>query len=219
MIYVITILIELGCLLTALFFLKNDATKFSRLTIAYLTIVCIAELLALLYVKAFHQSNAWIYNIFIIFEATYISYGLYAALKPLTSKASAICMLPLIIFCCTYLFEISNHGFFKFQTLTITIESVLFVFISLIYFYLLIKQKDPINLNIHPQFWWITGVLFYYFGSTVYNLFIYFLYKNFPKAYDILIYIMLGLNLLLYSIWIYSFICNSRQRKLLSSLP
>ena len=129
-----------------------------------------------------------------------------------------ICSFPLIIFYSTYTFEIFNHGYLRFQTLAITIESVLFVFICLIYFYLLIKQKKPINLKIHPQFWWVAAVLFYYFGSTIYNLFIHFLYKDFPKSYAILIYIMLCLNLLLYSIWIYSFICNSRQRKLLLSL-
>jgi hypothetical protein len=216
---IFNIIIELSCLIAALFFLRNDTSKFSCITISYLAVVCITEVLGLLYIKTFHQSNAWIYNIFIIFEATYIAYGLYVALKALTNRAVLICSLPLIIFCCTYVFEIFNHGFLKFQTLTITIESVLFVFVSLIYFYLLIKQKDPINLKIHPQYWWITAVLFYYFGSTIYNLFIYFLYKDFPKSYDILIYIMLGLNLLLYSIWIYSFLCNSRQRKLLSLLP
>ena len=216
--HIITILIEISCLIAALFFLRKDTTKFSCITVAYLAIVCITELLGLFYVNAFHKSNAWIYNIFIIFEATYISYGLYVALKPLTVMAFAICSFPLAIFSTTYVYEIFNHNFLKFQTLTITIASVLFVFITLIYFYLLIKQKDPINLEIHAQFWWITAVLFYYFGSTIYNLFIHFVYQHFLKSYHILSYIMLGLNALLYSIWIYSFICNSRQRKLLSSL-
>lgn len=215
---IFNISIEISCFIAALFFLRKDYTVFSYITLFYLAVVCITEIIGLLYIRNLHQSNAWIYNIFIIFEATYITYGLYVALKFLTKKAALICSIPLAVFCFTYVIETLHHGFFKFRTLTVTIESVLFVFISLIYFYLLIKHKDPINLNIHPQFWWIVGVLFYYFGSTVYNLFIYLLYKDFPKAYDILIYIMLGLNVLLYSIWIYSFICNSRQRKLLSSL-
>jgi len=218
MTYITNIFIEIICLLTSLFFLGKDASKFSYITAGYLAIVCITEILGFFYIHTFHKSNAWIYNIFIIFEATYISYGLYVALKPLTTMALAICRFPFVIFCSTYIYEIFNHNFSKFQTLTITIASVLFVLICLIYFYLLIKQKDPINLKIHAQFWWIAAVLFYYFGSTIYNLFIYFLYQKFPKSYDILSYIMLGLNVLLYSILIYSFICNSRQRKLLSSL-
>lgn len=212
----INIFIELNCLLAALFFLRNGATKFSCITIAYLAIVCITEVLGLLYVRAFHQSNAWIYNVFIVFEVTYISYGLSVALKPLTAKAYVICSFPLAVCSSIYNFEIFNSNFLKFHTLTITVASVLFVSISLIYYYLLIRQKEPINLKMHPQFWWITAVLFYYFGSTIYNLFIHLLYKDFPKSYDILSYIMLGLNLLLYSIWTYSFICNSRQQKLLS---
>lgn len=219
MTHVINIIIELGCLIAALFFLKSDTSKFSLITIFYLTIVCITEIAGLLYVRAFHQSNAWIYNIFIIFEVSYISYGLYIALKSLTNRAIFICSSPLLIFWSAYTYEILNHDFLKFHSLTINIASVAFVLICLIYFYLLIKQKDPIDLRIHSHFWWVMGVLFYYFGGTIYNLFIYILYQHIPKSYTILIYIMLELNTLLYSIWIYSFICSYRQQKLLSSLP
>lgn len=212
----INILIEVCCLIAALYFLRNDNAMFSRITIAYLVVVCLTEISGLIFTKTVHQSNAWIYNIFIIFEAAYISYGLYVALKSFTKKSLVICIIPMAIFCGTYLFELNKHGFFKFNTLTVNIYSVFFVIISLIYFHLLVKQKNPIILKINPQFWWVTAVLFYYFGSTIYNLFVYFLYQQFPKSYIVLAYTMLGLNLVLYSIWIYSFICNSRQRKLLS---
>ncbi|MFI5451168.1 hypothetical protein ACHMWN_03335 [Pedobacter sp. UC225_61] len=201
----------------AIVFLKGDDLLFSKVTKGYLAIVVIIETIGFSMSKGFHLNNAWLYNIFIIFEATYISYGLYVALNKLTNKALVICTIPIITFIITYIFEIYTHGFLKFNSLTINIESVLFVIVSLIYFNLLIKQKDPIDLNTNAQFWWVSGVLFYYFGSTIYNLFIYFLYQDFPKSYTILIYVMLILNLLLYSIWIYSFICNSRQRKLLLS--
>lgn len=217
MISIINIIIELSCFIMAIVFLKGDDLLFSKVTKGYLAIVVIIETIGFSMSKGFHLNNAWLYNIFIIFEATYISYGLYVALNKLTNKALVICTIPIITFIITYIFEIYTHGFLKFNSLTINIESVLFVIVSLIYFNLLIKQKDPIDLNTNAQFWWVSGVLFYYFGSTIYNLFIYFLYQDFPKSYAILIYVMLILNLLLYSIWIYSFICNSRQRKLLLS--
>ncbi|MFA6276909.1 MAG: hypothetical protein WC622_09175 [Pedobacter sp.] len=201
----------------AIILLKKDDLLFSKLTKGYLAIVVIIETIGFSMSKGFHLNNAWLYNIFIVFEAAYISYGLYVALKKLTDKALVICSIPIITFIITYIFEVNNHGFLKFNSLTINVESVLFVIVSLIYFYLLIKCKDPIDLKTNAQFWWVSAVLFYYFGSTIYNLFIYFLYQDFPKSYVILIYVMLILNLLLYSIWIYSFICNSRQRKLLSS--
>ncbi|MFD0939992.1 hypothetical protein [Pedobacter boryungensis] len=217
MISVVNIIIELSCLITAIIFLKKDGSLFSILTRGYLAIVVIIETIGFSMSKGFHLNNAWLYNIFIIFEAAYISYGLYAALNKLTNKALMICSIPIITFTITYIIEIYNHGFLKFNSLTINLESVVFVVVCLVYFYLLIKQKDPIDLNTNAQFWWVSGVLFYYFGSTIYNLFIYFLYQDFPKSYTILIYVMLILNLLLYSIWIYSYICNSRQRKLLLS--
>jgi len=217
MISSINIIIELSCLIMAVILLKRDSLLFSKLTKGYLAIVVIIETIGFIMSKGFHLNNAWLYNIFIIFEAAYISHGLYVALNKLTNKALVICSIPLITFIITYIFEIYTHGFLKFNSITINVESVLFVIVSLVYFHLLIKHKDPIELNTNAQFWWVSAVLFYYFGSTIYNLFIYFLYQDFPKSYAILIYVMLILNLLLYSIWIYSFICNSRQRKLLSS--
>lgn len=217
MISIINIIIETICLIMALVHLKNNNVLFSKITKGYLAIVVITETIGFSMSKGYHLNNAWLYNIFIIFEAAYISYGLYVALKSFTKKAALICVIPMIAFLGIYLFEIYHHGFLKFNSLSVNIYSIIFVIISLLYFHLLVKQKNPIILKINPQFWWVTAVLFYYFGSTVYNLFVHLLYQQFPKTYIILAYTMLGLNLLLYSIWIYSFICNSRQQKLLSS--
>lgn len=218
MISIINIIIEILCLIAALVFLKNENVLFSKLTKGYLAFVVIIETIGFSMSKGYHLNNAWLYNIFIIFEAAYISYGLYVALKNFTKKAHLICIIPIIAFIATYFFEIYTYGFLKFNSLSVNVFSIIFVIVSLIYFHLLVKQKNAILLNINPQFWWVTAVLFYYFGSTIYNLFIYFLYQQFPKTYIILAHTMLGLNLLLYSIWIYSFICSSRQKKLLSSL-
>lgn len=214
---VINIIIEISCLIASIFFLKNDLSKFSRLTIFYLTIVCLTEISGLIYIKTFHKSNAWLYNISIIFEAAYIAYGLYAALIAFTKKSSPIIFSFLGVFCLCYLIEISNHGFFKFNTVTLSVMSVLIIMISLYYFLLLQKDKNPINLKYHWQFWWVTGVLIYYFGGTVYNLCLYFLLDDIPKPYKLLVYVMIFLNLILYSSWAYSFLCRSRQQKLSGS--
>lgn len=203
----LNIFIELGCLLSAIYFLRGYEKKKSLVTIAYLMIVCLTEITAL-YFKLTKQPNSRLYNIFIIFEATYISYGLYVALKFFTKKAGLFCIGALVIFGLSYIVESMNTHLVKFNSKTILITSIVFSLISFFYFYLLIKYKKPINLKLNSAFWWVAGVYVYYFGGTIYNLFL----QNLIKSNLTLTCVMIFLNLLLYSIWTYSFICSSRLR-------
>ncbi|WP_443945715.1 hypothetical protein ACJVDH_00960 [Pedobacter sp. AW1-32] len=97
--------------------------------------------------------------------------------------------------------------------------SVIFTIYALLYYYRLLKDPEFVEIKSHPEFWWVTGALFYYFGSTVTNLFKPYLPKNFSSFYFLnhfrySMYVVL--SLFLYSIWSYSFICRAKQRKLSS---
>lgn len=204
----ISILIELCCLFIAVYFLRNSKKNFSKITIGYLLLVCATEIFGMLWAKSTQTSNEWIYNIFILFEVTYISFGLYVTFKPLTKYSLLALTTSIITFFCAYTFELNQNSILKFNATTILIQSILFVLLSSYYYYLIFKHKEPINLKLNDKFWWVTGIYIYYFGGTIYNLFIQNLTSNI-----VLTYTMLFLNLLLYSIWSYSFICTSRQQK------
>ena len=113
-----------------------------------------------------------------------------------------------------YIYEAITEGIFIYHNLTNTVMSVLFVLYSLYYFYQLLKDDAYINLSYSPGFWWVTGLLFFYFGSTACNIF----FDNLSPEHSsslkhLSAHIFKTLNILLYSCWSYSFICKKWQRQ------
>lgn len=204
--------IELTCLSASLFFLRNERAQFWKITIYYLMLVCTVEIVGQICSHIFHTYNAWLYTLFIFFEATYIMYGLYYFIKDY-AKVKLPILISYVVFIITYLFEIYLHGIMGENTLPIMFLSVVAVLFSLWYYYLLVKSDTFIILKRHAPFWWIAGVLFFYFGGIVITLFgpIFntIIYDNHSLRY----YIFILLNLILYSLWTYTFVCRGRQHR------
>lgn len=125
-------------------------------------------------------------------------------------------LLGLGIIVLTYIFFLTTQPFTDLNTITISAMSVIFTLYCLYYYYLLLKDENFIEIKTHPEFWWVTGVLFFYFGSTMSNIFdgLFAVKLIGFVALKFLIYILL--NLILYSFWLYSFICRMKQQKLQS---
>lgn len=217
MTHIATIIIECLALIASNLWLAKVDGIFWRFTRYYLGVVCATEIFAFYYVKFYHFSNAWIYNLFLICEVGYITFGLYLALKPVHPKPLMLSTISAAVFIVLYILGISEN-FYKFQSMAIGVQSVIFVLLCHTYFFWLIKHPTPISIKTNPTFWWVSGVLFYYFGSTMYNIFIFRLFKylpieNIPSISEILVVIMLILNVLLYCIWSYAFLCIYKLRK------
>lgn len=209
----LTFVVEVCCFLTSLFFLWKNRDVFSKITIAYLALVLLTETLGTLWSVIYRQNNSWIYNIYSIFETGYISIGFYYLL----GKNKLLTLAVYATFLVSYSFETSYHGFFKYHAVTNTIVSVCFVVLSLVYFFRLVKHEKAFDLQFYSPFWWTAAVLIYYFGGTMYNLFVFYAIQ-YNQSFSILVHTMLVLNFLLYGIWSYSYICSYRHRKLLPSL-
>lgn len=213
----LNILFELICLCISLFFLRKNRDTFSMLTIGYLTLVVITEISGALWIKIYHKNNSWIYNIYSIFMVSYVCLGFYHLLSKKIFNSFWLVLLSYLIFLISYATETFYHGFFKYHIFSITIISVCFTLLSLVYFFKLIRQDKIYNLQYYSSFWWVAAILIYFFGCTMYNLFVFYAVK-YNKGLHVLVYTMIVLNFLLYSIWSYSYICSSRHRKLLPSL-
>ncbi|MDB5017445.1 MAG: hypothetical protein JWQ84_2277 [Mucilaginibacter sp.] len=200
-------IIEVICLTIAVISLLKDSSWVWRSMILYLLITCLTEIGGI-YVSRQAHNNHWVYNIFILFEAGF-THLMFAHLfnKYINSKPIIICGLAL--FCLFYVYEIESHGFFRYNHLTYAILSAQFVLYSLYYYYLLIQDHGYVNLKQSSDFWWVAGILFFYFSSTACNFFD-------DKLYSVMItpkhhlsyFIFKGLNIILYSCWSYSFICR-----------
>lgn len=209
--------IEFICFFSAIICLRKDNSFVWRIMILYLFITLIAECAGLYVAKQTHN-NHWVYNIFLLLEAGFSNlmfaylFNKYINYKPIITGG-------LIVFILLYIYELLNHGFFRYNALTYTVMSVILVLYSLYFYYLLITDNSYINLKYSPAFWWVVGILFFYFGNTACNVFD-------DKLYSVMIFkkqhlsyfVFKGLNIILYSCWIYSFICRKWQTRKLETL-
>jgi hypothetical protein len=213
----LNISVELICLVIALFCLNKKAGKTWLSMIPFLLIICLIEIagkyLKVLYTQGRIHSleNSWLYNLLLVFQSLFISQhfkyliGNYVNSKPLIYSGLALITL-------LYIYELYDHGFYKYHNLTYIVLSILFISYSLYYYYNLLKADSYVNLKYSPGFWWVTGLLFFWFGTIICSLFYYKL-KDItisPKVY-LTSYIYMALNIILYSCWSYSFICIKWQ--------
>lgn len=206
-----TTIFEVLCFCAALACLWKDKSLFWQLAFVFLFITCIIECYGI-YLAAKYHNNLKLYNLFYLVEQAFVSYSMYYCLKPyINPKLLIIAGMVILALSDIYFFL----GYFRkdYNTLSLTISGILFVIYSLLYFYLFLKDKKYVHISDHPEFWWVTGILFFYFGSVIFNLFFsWFTVKIFDRS--IYYYLITILNLILYSLWTYSFICRARQRKL-----
>jgi hypothetical protein len=175
--------------------------------IIYLLITLAAELSGV-YVELKYHNNQWVYNIFIIAEAGFTNL-MFAYLYRQFNKRKYIILAGLGLFVVLYAFDLVSHGFLVYSYLTYKSMSVLYVTYGLYFYYLLLKEESYINIRRSAIFWWVAGVLFFYFGNTMCDLFDDLLrdVKIFKNEY-LTYFVFKILNIILYGCWSYSFVCR-----------
>ncbi|WP_029287594.1 hypothetical protein [Pedobacter sp. R20-19] len=212
------VIAELICLITAVFFLFKDNISFWKINIAYLLIALSAEARGS-FLAAHHHHNVGLFNTFVLFEIAFISYGMYYCLKkytnprPVIFTGLGICYLIFTFFTVKNGIRAYNDVF---NDITVSIMSVIFVLYCLYYYYKLLNDEEVLDLKYHPEFWWVNGVLFYYFGGTAINLFYGLFNIRIFEHIPLRLFIYNIINIILYSNWIYSYLCRAKQRKLQS---
>jgi len=209
-------IIETICFIIALFTLISDQDFTWRILIIFLFITCAIEIGTIPMIKTYlenkipENSNAWVFNILLLFQMGFYNlmfehlFTKYINSKPLIISGLAV-------FSIVYVYELFFHNpdkIFDYNSITDTVLSVILVLYSLYYYYLLIKDERYVLLQYSADFWWVTGTLFFYFGSIACTLF-YEVLKSEPVSSKIYIsYISNLLIVILYSCWSYSFICK-----------
>jgi hypothetical protein len=207
---------EFLCFLAAVFFLYKEKVTAWRLFIPFLLLTCSVEL-AGIYIRQYVRIyNYPIYNVYILFECGFTSYFFFYLYKPYQYKL--IWLLSwLTWFAIMYMAELFYHNFGQFVSYTATIMSVVFVLASLYFYYLKLKDERFEPLLFSAPFWWVSGTLFFYFGSTVCNIFSDYLSEH-ERIRSIRYIIFNILDIIMYIFWSYAFLCRYRQRKSSPSL-
>ncbi|MDN3587474.1 hypothetical protein QWY86_12385 [Pedobacter aquatilis] len=200
------------CAALALIFLIRDKSPFWKIiTLGYMVIVLSTELFAK-YIGRLYHSNIVVYNIYTIIELTYITYAFYYFLKEFRDIKKLIVPIYIFIMAIYIGFTLTHDIVRDYNSITVSIMSVVFVIYGLLYFYLLLKDEKYIDLKFHPAFWWVGGAIIFYFGGTLANFFNDVIQQKFLGKYNTRHIIYTTLNILLYGFWSYSFICRARQR-------
>lgn len=208
------VIAEIMCLIGAIIFLRNDKSIFWKLNIAYLLLALLTEA-AGSYMSSKRENNLWLFNSFVFFEISFIFIGIWHCMKNYLIPKPII-YVGLGIVYLIYFGFIAKDSIMVFNSTAVTVMSVVFSLYCLYYYYLLLNDEKFIEIKYHPEFWWITGVLFYYFGGTVCNLLSDVFDVRFGKSFTLRYAITIALNFILYSVWTYSYLCRAKQQKLQS---
>jgi hypothetical protein len=210
---------EFLCFFAAVIFLLRDKSLAWKLFIPFLLLTCVVEV-AGIYIREFIGiSNYPIYNVYLLFECGFTSYFFFYLYKPYNYKVIWL-VAWLSVFTAIYLTDMMCHNFSQFVSTTASIMSVVFVLASLYLYFLKLKDERFEPLLFSAPFWWVSGTLFFYFGSTACNNFLDFLshYERITFSRSIRYVIFNILDIIMYIFWSYAFICRYRQRKSSPSL-
>jgi len=206
--------VEIICFLIALICLHNDAKVEWKLFIVFLFITCITEMAGVHFKKMYladrihNPPNIWLYNILLLFQICFFSMIFEMLLSKYFNIKIVIFGIGTLLLA-IHDYELYEHGIFAYNELTNTVMLVFIVLGSLYYFYLLLKDENYVDLKYAYDFWWVSGILFFYFGTTACNIFFRSLSPEKIKSIKHLTYyIYNAFNIILYSSWGYSFICR-----------
>nr|WP_294943265.1 hypothetical protein [uncultured Mucilaginibacter sp.] len=205
---------EFLCFLAALIFLYRDKSAAWRLFMFYLLLTFCTETTGLVMRKVYGMPNLQLYNIFVLAECSFTSIFFYNLLKPYGYSIKWLYGW-LATFALMYTAELWFTHFKEFAAFSAAGMSIVFVLACLWFYYLKLTDERYEPLLSSGEFWWVSGALFFYFGSTACNIFFDYLSQNEVSTYNGSIrYIIFNvLNIILYSFWSFSSICRYRQRR------
>lgn len=208
--FTVNIIAELACFLTALLVLWRQ--DMWRMQILYMFLVCATEILGRYLLKGIGETdNSWLYNIYLLIEAFFIVFMFYHLLQGKIKYLNLYLGIFIVIFALSYAYDFLFHGFMVFNTNCNTIVSSCYCIMGMYYFYWLMNREEYTDILGFAPFWWVGGVILYYFGSTVLNIFQDALIH--AKDHTIRRYMIQFINVVLYGSWSYSFILKRWSTK------
>ena len=157
------------------------------------------------------QDNLWIYNAFIPVRHLFLLSFFYAILaSPLTKRLIILSVIPFLCFAIVdYFFIQTPH---EINSYTFSLANIITVLLSLNFFYQILKDKEIITLSASPQFWIVLGTFMYCSGTLPLFLFLNYLNKR-PAIADSYFRINDALNILMYTLYLISFLCKPHSLK------
>lgn len=198
MIEIIDAIVLASAAFFGLFHFRKSGILFRLLTL-YLLYTLISEVVSFYSSKIFHN-NSLVQKIYLFVEIIFIS-GIYYLLFRYSRKRRIIIVLAAFLFLfCFFYFILDKQAILPGYPLTL--ESIMLIIFSVMYFYQLLKYPYEHDLLSMGEFWLNSSVLVYSTGSFVFWVTFHYLYSHhivlpglpvIMNALDILHYFLLGL--------------------------
>jgi len=168
----------------------------------------LVELAAAILVFGYHRSNHWLYNLFILVE--FWVYAYYYLLIIPTGSWRKLLQVFLAIFPIFWFITVFFvFGFNTWNSYVIIAGSFFSVLFALMYYYRVITAGEILSLRNTTEFWIATGMLIFYLTSLSFFGTLNFLNKYHPRAAVTLLSVYEVLDIIMYALFIYGFLCRT----------
>lgn len=205
-----TTLAELAALLVALFFLLTKKAGYWQLFAMYAAVLLGVEFAGYYMRTVMVQPNHVLYNLLMLLQAAFFLYLLYRFHE--SEYWRQYIVVAAVAFMLLYMSESVVQLFAAYNKYSRQFMALLIVLFSCTFYFTLLKNdrvKSPLS---YPDFWIVTGLFVYYFGTFVIFVF----YNEVSKiklAGNLSFYtlVMGSLSFILYGSWITGFIWKKKQ--------
>lgn len=216
-------LAQAACLIIAWYSLRRVNDRAWAWNRYYLAIALLLELAGIGYTQwVYHvlpqgwpSTNHWIYNIQLLVMAAFVSWFFFGRIRVLKLVSKHWMYGWFIIFGAVYTMDICIHnGINRFFVNAFFCLQIGILVGSLYYCWLLLRQPIHRGLMTYPDFWWVFGTAYFFFGMTVYHAFFERLLTNNMPVWgmEVSVLIIKGLNLVFYGSWSYAFmLCRHKN--------
>lgn len=174
----ISVLSVLLPILAALRFYRTFTLPFKIL--AYFFFISgIFDLALVLLVHYGWSNNAPIIHLFVLVNIVFLGLVYYKTFSSPLVKKLVMFLVPAIVIL-SIITSIFIEGIWAFPTISNSAQSVLFIFLSLLYFYQLLTRQEFVHIEKQGLFWINAGVLIY-FSS---NIFLFMLYNRIIDSHE-----------------------------------
>ena len=153
------------------------------------------------------ESNYPIYNIYILIQDSF--YAVYFMLIISSSIAKKVIIFFLILFpafwIATTFFILGANAW---NSYAIMLGDIFIVYFSVIYLYELFVSEKLVKLHLSPEFWIATASVIYFSSELPLTGMLNYMATNYPEQTLVLFKILQLLNIIMYSIFIYAFLCR-----------
>lgn len=151
--------------------------------------------------------NTHLYNTFALIEFWGFSYYYLMLAKTKVEKyiIRGFLMLYPVVW---YILVVQVIGILVWNSYIEVIGSVFIAYLSMYYYCKLLMSDEIIYLNKTPEFWIATGMIFFYTCNLPYFGSLRYLMANYGRLAEKLLSVLLILNIVMYSLFIYAYLCQ-----------